>query len=92
MTADGGLILIRELDERLGLEKLVEEHLGDSRGKNTQVALADLLRQPLYSHMAGYEDVNDAERLSQDLAGALHTDGGGCTLSVGREVKMEIPA
>jgi len=28
----------------------------------------------------------------KNLAGALHTDGGGCTLSVGREVKMEIPA
>jgi hypothetical protein len=25
----------------------------------------------------------------KNLAGALHTDGGGCTLSVGREVKME---
>jgi hypothetical protein len=28
----------------------------------------------------------------QNLAGALHTDGVGCMLSVGREVKMEIPA
>ena len=31
MTSDVGLILIRELDERLGLEKLIEEHLSDSR-------------------------------------------------------------
>jgi hypothetical protein len=31
VTSDGGLILIRELDERLGLEKLIEEHLSDSR-------------------------------------------------------------
>src|SRR5712692_9743085 len=31
MTSDGGLILIRELDERLGLEKLIEEQLSDSR-------------------------------------------------------------
>jgi hypothetical protein len=28
--------------------------------------LADLLRQSVYSRLAGYEDVNDAERLSQD--------------------------
>lgn len=27
-----------------------------------------------------------------NLAGALNIDGAGCTLSVGREVKMEIPA
>ena len=31
VTSDGGLILIRELDERLGLEKLIEEQLSDSR-------------------------------------------------------------
>ena len=31
-----------------------------------QLPLADLLRQSVYSRIAGYEDVNDAERLSQD--------------------------
>jgi hypothetical protein len=35
------------------------------RGKNTQLPLADLSRQSVYSRMAGHEDVNDAERLSQ---------------------------
>lgn len=38
----------------------------DSRGKNTQLPMADLLRQSVYSRLAGYEDVNDAERLAQD--------------------------
>jgi hypothetical protein len=67
VTSDGGLILVRELDERLGLGDLITKHLRDSRrGKNTQLPLADLLRQSVYSRMAGYEDVNDAERLSQD--------------------------
>ena len=48
---------------------LMERHLNDSRrGKNTQLPLADLLRQSIYSRLAGYEDVNDAERLSQDPA------------------------
>jgi DDE family transposase len=31
VTSDGGLILIRKLDERLGLEKLIKEHFSDSR-------------------------------------------------------------
>jgi hypothetical protein len=67
VTSDGGLILVRELDERLGLGDLIRQHLTDSRrGKNTQLPLADLLRQSVYSRIAGYEDVNDAERLSQD--------------------------
>ena len=67
VTSDGGLILVRELDERLGFGDLIARHLTDSRrGKNTQLPLADLLRQSVYSRIAGYEDVNDAERLSQD--------------------------
>jgi len=67
VTSDGGLILVRELDERLGLSELMERHLSDSRrGKNIQLPLADLLRQSIYSRLAGYEDVNDAARLSQD--------------------------
>jgi len=67
VTSDGGLILVRELDKRLGFGDLIAQHLSDSRrGKNTQLPLADLLRQSVYSRIAGYEDVNDAERLSQD--------------------------
>ncbi len=67
VTSDGGLILVRELDERLGFGGLITQHLSDSRrGKNTQLPLADLFRQSVYSRIAGYEDVNDAERLAQD--------------------------
>ncbi|MGD0000619.1 MAG: IS1380 family transposase [Bryobacteraceae bacterium] len=67
VTSDGGLILVRELDERLGFGELIAQHLTDSRrGRNTQLPLADLLRQSVYSRISGYEDVNDAERLSQD--------------------------
>jgi len=66
VTSDGGLILVRELDERLGFGELIEQHLNDRRGTNTRLPLADLLRQSAYSRLAGYEDMNDAERLSHD--------------------------
>ena len=67
VTSDAGLILVRELDERLGLGTLISEHLNDSRqGLNTQFSLADLLRQSVYSRLAGYEDLNDAVRVSAD--------------------------
>ena len=46
VISDAGLIPVRELDERLGLGDLITQHLTDSRGgKNTQLPLADLLRQ-----------------------------------------------
>ena len=68
ITSDAGLLLVRELDERLGLATLIAEHLSDSRqGRvNTQFGLADLLRQSVYSRLAGYEDLNDAGRVSAD--------------------------
>ena len=67
VTSDGGLIVIRELDEQLGLTALAEEYLADKRhGRNIQHDLTELLRQSVYSRLAGYEDVNDAERLRHD--------------------------
>jgi hypothetical protein len=67
VTSDGGLLLVRELDERLGLGKLINEHLSDTRqGENTKFPLADLVRQSVYSRLAGYEDLNDAVRVSAD--------------------------
>ena len=65
VTSNGGLILVRELDERLGFSERIEEHLTDSRTNNARFSFTDLLRQSVYSRLAGYEDMNDAERPSQ---------------------------
>lgn len=53
VTSDGGLILVCELDERFGFGELIAQHLTDSRGKNTQLGFADLLRQSAYSRITG---------------------------------------
>jgi hypothetical protein len=67
VTSDGGLLVVRELDERLDLTGLIQNHLVDSRtGRNAQFPLADLFRQSSYSRLAGYEDLNDATRLASD--------------------------
>lgn len=66
VTSNGGLILVRELDQRLGFSELIDEHLTDSRVNNARFSFADLRRQSVYSRLAGCEDVNDTERLSQD--------------------------
>ncbi len=52
VTSDGGLILVRELDERFSLSELIGQHLVDLRsGRNRQFPLADLLRQSVYSRL-----------------------------------------
>jgi hypothetical protein len=67
ITTDGGLIAIRELDEKIGLTILAEKYLTDKRnGRNIQHDLTELLRQSIYSRLAGYEDVNDAKQLRND--------------------------
>jgi hypothetical protein len=69
VTSDAGLLAYRELDEALGLTELNAEMLTDSRlGANKRHLLLPLLRQSIYSRLAGYEDVNDAERLCVDPA------------------------
>jgi hypothetical protein len=67
ITSDAGLLPLRELDEALGLTSTASGYLQDHRtGRNIQYHLVPLLRQSIYSRLAGYDDVNDAQRLAQD--------------------------
>ena len=67
ISSNGGLLLFRELDEVLGLHDIAGGLLRDTRtGHNRLHSLAGLLRQSVFGRLAGYDDVNDADRLSLD--------------------------
>jgi Transposase DDE domain group 1 len=69
ITSDAGLLPYRELDDAVGLTDTAANTLADARtGKNIRHFLGGLLRQSVFGRLAGYEDVNDAERLCRDPA------------------------
>jgi hypothetical protein len=69
ITSDAGLLAYRELDEALGLSTIAGEALTDTRtGTNGRHSLLGQFRQAVFGRLAGYEDVNDADRLAHDPA------------------------
>ena len=91
ITSDAGLLVYRELDDALGLTARAGSMLADSRtGKNGWHGLVGQLRQSVYGRLAGYEDVNDADRLGRDPAmrwivgGKAIERGGASTSQMGR--------
>ena len=69
VTSDAGLLAFRDLDDALGLTEMAGEVLADPRtGRNGRHTLLAQFRQAVFGRLAGYEDVNDAERLAHDPA------------------------
>ncbi len=67
VTSDAGLLPYRELDDAVGLSEIVGDVLTDTRrGKNGRHGLVGQFRQSVFGRLGGYDDVNDADRLSLD--------------------------
>jgi hypothetical protein len=67
ISSDAGLLLLRQLDEKLGFTAGLADCLDDRRHQGyVRQPLVDIFRQRLYQIMAGYEDANDADSLRDD--------------------------
>ena len=69
-SSDGGAVLLKACDERLGLTEALTSALHDPR-QQSKVAHSfhDLIRQRVFGIACGYEDCNDAARFGEDREG-----------------------
>jgi hypothetical protein len=66
-SSDGGAVLLKAADRRLGLiPRLAAALVDDRQPGKVRHAIADLLGQRIYGLALGYEDANDSARLADD--------------------------
>ncbi len=88
LSSDGGLLVMRELDDALGLSDLASGGLSDSRkGANKTHQLDGLFRQSVYGRLAGYEDADQLalDPVMRQVVGGRAVDGQAASASqIGR--------
>jgi hypothetical protein len=68
LSSDGGMMLLRQVDERIGLTRAAAAVLSDPRDPTRVVhSMRDLLAQRIYALCCGHEDLNDHDRLREDV-------------------------
>ena len=65
LSSDAGLVVVRELDERIGLTAQFAATMRDARHE-PEHSLLSMVRQRVYGIIAGYEDQNDHDTLRYD--------------------------
>ena len=89
VTSDAGLLAFRELDDALSLTELAGQAFADTRtGRNGRHTLTAEFRQAIFGRLAGYEDVNDADRLCHDPAMRWVVDGRAVTQAAASTSQM----
>lgn len=69
IVSDGGVLLLRQVDQRIGLTKAIARVFEDRRRRaSVSHSVRDLLAQRIYGLCCGWEDVCDHNVLRRDLA------------------------
>jgi hypothetical protein len=67
LSSDAGIILLKDIDDQLGLTRALAAVLSDRRdARRIHFTPEDLLKQRVFQIAAGYEDANDATTLRDD--------------------------
>lgn len=84
ITSDGGVLLLRQIDRKLGLSKSISRSFFDSRAQGkVQHSIQTMLKQRIFALALGYEDLNDHSNLKSDVA--MQT-------AVGKETSLASPS
>ena len=66
-SSDGGAILLKGCDERLGLtDRLARDVVDTRQAGKVEHTIRELIRQGVFAIACGYADCNDAARLTED--------------------------
>lgn len=68
ISSEGGLMLLRDVDRKIGLSLAIAKALSDTRDRSRiKHQLRDLVAQRIYAQCQGWEDLNDHNTLRHDL-------------------------
>lgn len=90
LTSDGGLLLIKQIDERFGITAAFTQCLSDQRDPHRiKHPLLNLVTQRVYGIVQGYEDLNDHDHLRHEplfniAVGQLEPPAAGCAPLAGK--------
>ena len=99
ISSNGGSLLLREVDRRLGLTAAVARALGDRRQRGkVRHKVETMVRQRVHAVALGYEDLNDHDGLRDDLVvqtacerdGSLASSSTLCRPETTREMLMRL--